>query len=384
MNIRETFLKLTGRTYPHGTESDLFHFLPQDLLIDDFGNLWKQIGDKPSTMFACHLDTATSALTVVNHVIDGGIIRTDGKSILGADDKAGVTILLWMIENKIPGLYYFFMGEEVGCVGSKKLAEKHKKEPIDYIKKVISFDRRGTTSIITHQCSSRCCSESFGNSLAQKLNSVDSSFCYKTDPTGLYTDSAQFTSIYPECTNISVGYKSEHTFNEEQDINHLEKLAQAVIKIDWESLPIERDPKIIEYSDYSWGRNWNGYSRDYERDWPRATTFNEAKITENVWFEDIEFSRYVSFVTINKFTKEVSKVDLHKSRVSRETKVISDLLISLDIDFISMKWDGFTLNVHYKEGHKTVCNRNDLSEYLPELNFWHDVLEEEEDKMMWI
>jgi hypothetical protein len=27
-----------------------------------------------------------------------------------------------MIENKIPGLYYFFLGEEVGCVGSRKVA----------------------------------------------------------------------------------------------------------------------------------------------------------------------------------------------------------------------------------------------------------------------
>lgn len=88
--------------------------------IDEFGNLYKIVGDKYSTMFACHLDTATSALTDVDHVIDGDIIKTDGTSILGADDKAGVTILMYMIENNIPGLYYFFLGEEVGCVGSKK------------------------------------------------------------------------------------------------------------------------------------------------------------------------------------------------------------------------------------------------------------------------
>ena len=113
MKIKETFLSLTTKTYPHGTESDLFHLLPQDLEIDDFGNLYKQIGDKPSTMFACHLDTATSARTNVNHVFEGDIIKTDGTSILGADDKAGVTILMYMMENNIPGLYYFFLGEEL-------------------------------------------------------------------------------------------------------------------------------------------------------------------------------------------------------------------------------------------------------------------------------
>jgi hypothetical protein len=37
----------------------------------------------------------------VVHVIENNIIKTDGKSILGADDKAGVTIMLNVIENKI-------------------------------------------------------------------------------------------------------------------------------------------------------------------------------------------------------------------------------------------------------------------------------------------
>ena len=42
MNIKEKFLSLTTRTYPHGTEQDLFHLLPQNLELDDFGNLFIQ------------------------------------------------------------------------------------------------------------------------------------------------------------------------------------------------------------------------------------------------------------------------------------------------------------------------------------------------------
>jgi putative aminopeptidase FrvX len=108
-------------------------------------------------MFTSHLDTATSKLVEVIHKEEGEMIRTDGTTILGADDKAGVTILLWMIEHNIKGLYYFFLGEEVGCKGSKLVAAKHKLEPIQHIKKVISFDRRGTDSVITFQSYSRCC-----------------------------------------------------------------------------------------------------------------------------------------------------------------------------------------------------------------------------------
>ena len=122
MNIKELFLSLTSRTYPHGTESDIFPLLGEGLQVDDFGNLFIKIGES-DVMFTAHLDTATSALSQVNHVFEGNIIKTDGKSILGADDKAGVAIMLNMIENRIPGLYFFFLGEEVGCVGSRKAAD---------------------------------------------------------------------------------------------------------------------------------------------------------------------------------------------------------------------------------------------------------------------
>jgi predicted metal-dependent phosphotriesterase family hydrolase len=74
-----------------------------------------------------------------------------------------------MIENNIPGLYYFFLGEEVGCVGSKKVANVQKTEKIEGINKVISFDRRGTDSVITFQSSQRCCSETFGEALSKEL-----------------------------------------------------------------------------------------------------------------------------------------------------------------------------------------------------------------------
>ena len=160
MNIKDTFLKLTRRTYPHGTEQEIFNLLPS-LEKDEFGNLYKKIGEKTSVMFTSHLDTASSTVSVVNHIIEGNIIKTDGKSILGADDKAGVTIMLYMMENNIPGLYYFFLGEERGCIGSKKVADRHKTKKVDGISKVISFDRRGTDSIITYQSGSRCCSDNF-------------------------------------------------------------------------------------------------------------------------------------------------------------------------------------------------------------------------------
>ena len=39
MDIKETFIKLTSQTYPHGTEQELFDKLPTNLKEDEFGNL---------------------------------------------------------------------------------------------------------------------------------------------------------------------------------------------------------------------------------------------------------------------------------------------------------------------------------------------------------
>jgi hypothetical protein len=250
--IKEKFLQLTSRTYPHGTEEDIIPLLGINLNRDRFGNRFILIGEKPNTMFTSHLDTADSGNPkAVKHLIEDHfplgpegpkqVIKTDGNTILGADDKAGVVIMLYMIQNSVPGLYYFFLGEEVGCVGSHALANSDFPEKFSYIKKVVSFDRRGTTSVISHQGGKICASDNFTQAIADQLNKFDTSFKYETDPTGIWTDSAVFIKIFPECTNISVGYKYEHTKMEYQDMDHLEKLAEAVIRIDWASLPVFRN-----------------------------------------------------------------------------------------------------------------------------------------------
>ncbi len=251
--IQDAFLKLTSRTYPYGFEEELVTemtksgLFPKDLQKDKHGNYFYKIGES-RTVFASHFDTACKDSTGVVHVIEGNMIKTDGKSILGADDKAGVSVMLYMIKNNIPGLYYFFIGEEVGCVGSK-LASKYGDFKGNY-DRIISFDRRDVDSVITYQSSSRCCSDAFADNLAKELNK--SGLKYKKDDTGVYTDSAEFTDIIPECTNLSVGYYREHTHNESQDIKHLEKLAEACLLVNWESLVTKRDMTKTEYKSWSY------------------------------------------------------------------------------------------------------------------------------------
>ena len=384
MNIKEKFLELTSRTYPHGTEKEVFPLLCKDLQEDEFGNLFIQVGES-DVMFTAHLDTATGALTQVNHVIEENIIKTDGTSILGADDKAGVTIMLHMIENEIPGLYYFFLGEEVGCVGSKKVATKWREDKKEGIKKVISFDRRGTTSVITFQSGQRCCSEKFGEELAKQLNLAEETFSYKNDPTGLLTDSIQFMKMYPECTNISVGYQSEHTYSEQQNIEHLEKLAEACLKVDWNGLPVERDPSVVEYDDYGygWGRSYSMLEQDYDYDYGyRSYSYPRQETTEKMWIQDKKFN-YVSLIEIEKKTNKVVKVDLCADRIAFERDKIVNLLDSLEMFYNSLTWDGIKLKLTYDYGHTTETTRDELVEYLPELDYRSIDGQAEDDNFCW-
>lgn len=246
--IKDTFLRLTSKTYPYGCEDDLFREMTQtglfpDLKQDQWGNYFIGIGSS-RTVFTSHFDTACRDQDSVKHIVNKQqIVSTDGTTILGADDKAGVTLMLWMIKNNVPGLYYFFIGEEVGCIGSG--AASTYGEFIGKYDRMISFDRRGTNSVITHQSSVRCCSDDFATQLAKQLNKTPNMF-YKLDDCGIYTDSAEFVSLIPECTNISVGYYNEHTYKETQDLWHLNKLANALLSVKWEELIVSRDPSKKE------------------------------------------------------------------------------------------------------------------------------------------
>ena len=346
MRIRRKFLQLTRYTYPHGTESFLKSYLPQDVKKDKYGNFYYLIGEKPSVMFTCHLDTACSKQEKVKHVIHNNIIKTNGKTILGADDKAGMVVLLYMIENKVPGLYYFFLGEEVGCIGSGKLATNWASSEFSHtINKVVSFDRRSDCSIITDQYYGRCCSDEFAEELAFRLNTAGFNLKLEPDDTGVLTDSAQFMDIVSECTNISVGYNYEHTTAEYQDIDYLSRLCKSVCLIDWETLPVERDPYV-----------------DVDVDFEDYPGLDDENLDDNEFVED-----YYSYFLVDGKNK---KMYISRFIIDNEVNLIKDWLKSTGSypDVVDMTWNGHTLYVCNSTGcYDFVGNRTDLMEFIPEL-----------------
>jgi hypothetical protein len=250
MDIKKTFLELTKKLVPYRKEYILLPYLPNGIEMDMVGNYRITIG-KTRTMFTCHMDSYTDKLIDVVHKITidskGEKVATDGKTPLSADCKAGMTVMLNMIEHNIPGCYYFFLGEEAmdgsGCKGSREIF-KNTPEFFTRFDRCIAFDRHGYDSIISSQRGDVCCSDEFVKELSKKL--LNNRLNYRKDPTGRYTDSAVFMYTIPEVTNISTGGFNEHTNREFQNITYLEKLCNATVNISWEDLPTIRIPVKIE------------------------------------------------------------------------------------------------------------------------------------------
>ena len=250
MNTLETALSLKRR---HGSvaEAMFVAWLSQQVtptLIDGAGNIHVIVG-KSRTIFTAHTDTVHRAEGV------NKIRKTDThwygvEDPLGADDGCGVAILLHLISNNVPGRYIFFRGEECGGIGSKWLAGMMP-EMLKQYDRAVAFDRANKDNVITFQGGSRCCSDTFADALAEELNK--DGFMYMADDTGVYTDTAEFKGLIPECTNLSVGYAHQHGPNEEVDIRHLLALAAVAVNVNWETLPTERDPKGIERKTYNYG-----------------------------------------------------------------------------------------------------------------------------------
>lgn len=255
--------------------------LPEDLecRIDAAGNMHVDARTDVNhrTLFIAHVDT------VHRTGGDNKINKTDTKwsagmkdQCLGADDGAGVAMLMHLMHSGIPGYYIFSQGEECGGIGAKFLADFDDATLLQF-DRAIAFDRKGIDSVITHQFGGRCCSDAFALALSLALNTAsDDALFLAPDNTGVYTDTAEFTGLISECTNISIGYDGAHGDKESIDVVYLQMLADAVVQINWDNLPTERDPSAVDADDWGWntGAQWGNY------DWgamPDVTGVKEVK-----------------------------------------------------------------------------------------------------------
>lgn len=289
---------------PHASQTTLdftcllWEMLPEHLSgprswLDEANNLHidNRTQTEHRTLFVAHVDTV--------HRKEGpnAIIKTPTQwsagtpgQCLGADDGAGIALLMLLIDANVPGYYIFTQGEECGGIGAKHLAEDHY-ELLSQFDRAIAFDRKGTDNVITHQGWSRCASDEFGLALADALNATDADggLFFSPDDTGVYTDTAEFTAIIPECTNLSVGYNSNHGDKETLDMVFFEQLARAVLIVDWDALPTERDPSVVDEEEIGWTMT-SSYASVWDK-YTLKTTYAQTPYDDS--FDDISDAEWL-------------------------------------------------------------------------------------------
>ena len=124
---------------------------------------------------------------------------------IGADDKNGIWICLRMLERFKKMKCVFFVGEEIGCVGSHKVNMEFFRD----CRVVIQCDRRGNSDIVTDISGIQLCSEAFIKAIKPEEHGYSES-------SGMLTDvlTLKRRGLSVSCVNLSCGYYNAHTCNE--------------------------------------------------------------------------------------------------------------------------------------------------------------------------
>jgi tripeptide aminopeptidase len=131
----EQFLEMVRIDSESGNEARMMQYLlgavreaGGEAALDAYGNLIAKFPErgasgKPPLLLSCHADTVKPGVGI-DPVLEGGVIRPRGATILGADDKAGIAEVLEALRGSTvrpPVEFAVSRQEEVGLHGVKNL-----------------------------------------------------------------------------------------------------------------------------------------------------------------------------------------------------------------------------------------------------------------------
>lgn len=184
----------------------------EDVLIekDRVGNIYLTKGDEDTfPCFVAHLDEVHSktkrSIITENNKIYAIDINTGKNTGIGADDKNGIWIALSVLKTFPCVKVAFFIGEEVGCVGSSNCDMTF----FDDCRWVVQFDRKGNSDFISSIGMTPLCGDDF----IEDAKLANFGF---VETNGLFTDvlTLKEQGLRVSCCNVSCGYYKPHTSNE--------------------------------------------------------------------------------------------------------------------------------------------------------------------------
>ncbi|NMD72827.1 M28 family peptidase [Bacillus sp. DNRA2] len=193
------------------------------LTVDCAGNILAEktyrSGNGPTILLNAHLDTVID-FEVGRQIVKNGRIWTSSNGILGADDRAGVAVILQLAEflnccSTFSGRvkFIFTVEEESGLVGARKVD--------DYFlwgtDAAIVVDRRGNGDIVT-SCGGSIpfCDELYGQ-IFENVAVAEGLEGWSVCPGGS-SDTRIWAGHGIQSVNLSAGYKYEHTDQELLDV----------------------------------------------------------------------------------------------------------------------------------------------------------------------
>lgn len=221
--------------------------------VDDTGNIYATKGKaKDYPCLVAHIDEVHNkrpedyTVVQVGNLIFG-LSENEAKTVgIGADDKNGIWINLKCLEKYKVLKAAFFVGEEIGCVGSDKA-------DMDFFKDcryVLECDRRGSSDLITEISGLKLCSDEFAQAAITWMPGFHKTNGMMTDVMTLKENGLEVSAV-----NISCGYYHPHTDGEMTVISDLEytlKVVQNIISHLKKVYPHKAEP-----------RTYTGYGYNY-------------------------------------------------------------------------------------------------------------------------
>jgi len=207
------------------------------MTVDEYGNILAEkrfrSGNGPTILLNAHMDIYEELAEHRVILKDNGI-WSSSEGILGADDRAGVAVILEVAkalqhETDFSGKvkYIFTVEEEIGLVGARNVAQYFLWD----VDAAMVLDRRGTGDIVT-SCGGFLpfCDAAYGNWIEQQASEAGLNGWKCT--AGGSSDTRVWAEQGIQSVNLSVGYYNEHTEDESLDVHacyNTAKLVKTVI-----------------------------------------------------------------------------------------------------------------------------------------------------------
>lgn len=291
---------------PSGEESAMTEFVVKKLQeagaecrVDESGNVYAVKGEADTyPCIVSHLDEVHrahepghSVLTLDDYLIFGYNVSSKETEGIGADDKNGIWVCLRAMQEYDVMKCAFFVGEEVGCVGSSKADMAF----FDNVRYVLQCDRRGGHDFIIDAAGVELCSDEFIQAVGME------EFCYHEE-FGCVTDvmTLKQNGLKVSACNLSCGYYNPHTDSEATDFNDLSRcldFVRHIIETCTDVYPHEHKPKVKKNSFLTGWDDWklsnDRYSYRYDDEYIEAYAEMEQLFLKGELSTETELDSYI-------------------------------------------------------------------------------------------